>query len=149
MTKIEASVVIDRPAETVWKFVSDYSNYPRIDPDILEFKQTSVGPIGVGSTFEANRKKEGKASFRTVEYDPIRKLSVEVTSPRMMEGTKESLIIEDIGGKTKLTHVWDLRLGGFYRLMGPFVARSVGKVARTQVSNAKRILESQGQVASA
>ena len=64
MARIEASVVIDRPAETVWKFVSDYSNYPRIDPDILEFKQTSVGPIAVGSTFEANRKKEGKVSFR-------------------------------------------------------------------------------------
>ena len=143
MAKIEASVVIDKPAETVWKFVSDFSNYPRIDPDILEFKQTSMGPIAVGSTFEANRKKEGKASFRTVEYDPIRKLSVEVTSPRMMEGTKESLIIEDIGGKTKLTHVWDLRLGGAYRLMGPFVARSVRKLAATQISNVKRILESE------
>jgi len=145
MAKIEASVVIDRPAETVWKFVSDYSNYPRIDPDILEFKQTSVGPIAVGSTFEANRKKEGKTSFRTVEYDPIRKLSVEVTSPRMMEGTKESLIIEDIGGKTKLTHVWDLRLGGTYRLMGPFVARNVRKLAGTQISNVKRILESEAR----
>jgi carbon monoxide dehydrogenase subunit G len=143
MAKIEVSTMVDRPAETVWKFVTDYSNFPKIDPDILEFKQTSVGPYAVGTTFEANRKKEGKVSFRTMEYDPGRKLSLEVTSPRMMEGSKEIVIIEDVGGKTKLTHVWDLRLGGYYRLMGPFVARSLRKVAGTQVSSIKRILETE------
>ena len=145
MTKIEAGVMIDRPAEVVWKFLTDFSNFPKIDPDILEVKQTSAGPLAVGTTLEANRKKEGKVSFRTVEYDPGRKLSLEVTSPRMMEGSKETVIMEGIGGKTKLTHVWDLRLGGFYRLMGPFVARNLGKVAGTQVSNIKRILESEAQ----
>jgi len=145
MTKIEASVMIDRPIEQVWNFISDYSNYPKIDPDILEFKQTSAGPPAVGSTYEANRKREGKASFRVVGYDPGRKLSVEATSPRTMEGSRESLMIERIGGKTKLTHTWDLRLHGFYRLMGPFVARSVRKIAGTQVSNVKHILESEAQ----
>ena len=145
MTKIEASVMIDRPAEVVWKFVTDYSNFPKIDPDILEFKQTSAGPLAVGTTFEANRKKEGKAFFRAVEYDPGRKLVAEVTSPRVMEGSKQSIIVEGIGGKTKLTNAWDLRLGGFYRLTGPFVARSLEKVAGTQLSNIKRILESEAQ----
>jgi len=61
----------------------------------------------------------------------------------MMEGSKESVIIEDIGGRTKLTHAWDLRLGGFYRLIGPLVTRSMRKLAGDQVSNVKRILESQ------
>jgi carbon monoxide dehydrogenase subunit G len=143
MAKIEASIVVDRPAETVWGFVTDYSNYSKIDPDILEFKQTSAGPYAVGTTFEANRKKEGKVSFRAVEYDPGRKVSLEATSPRMMAGSKEIIIVEDIGGKTKLTHVWDLRLGGYYRLMGPFVARRLRKVAETQLSSIKRILETE------
>jgi carbon monoxide dehydrogenase subunit G len=143
MAKIEASIVVDRPPETVWKFIFDPSNAPKYDPDIISAKQTSDGPLAVDTTFEANRKKEGKVSFRTVEYDPGRKLTWVVTSPRVMEGSKESIILEGIGGKTKVTNAWDLRLGGFYRLVGPFVARSMRKTAGAQASNIKRILETE------
>jgi carbon monoxide dehydrogenase subunit G len=143
MAKIEASIVVDRPTETVLKFIFDPSNAPKYDPDIISAKQTSDGPVAVGTTFEANRKKEGKVSFRTVEYDPGRKLTWVVTSPRAMEGSKESIILEDIGGKTKVTNAWDLRLGGFYRLVGPFVARSMRKTAVAQANNIKRILETE------
>jgi len=143
MAKIEASVVVDRPPEKVWKFVFDPSNAPKYDPDIISAKQTSEGPVAVGTTFEANRKKEGKVSFRTVEYDPGRKLTWIVTSPRAMEGSKESITLEDMGGKSKVTNAWDLKLGGFYRLMGPFVARSMKKTAVAQGDRIKRILETE------
>jgi len=49
VAKNEMSVLIDRPVEEVWKFVSDLSkNGPKIDPTILEMKQTSSGPIWSG-----------------------------------------------------------------------------------------------------
>jgi carbon monoxide dehydrogenase subunit G len=143
MAKIEVSMMVDRPPETVWKFITDPSNGPKYDPDIISAKLTSEGPMAVGATAEANRKKEGKVSFRVVEYTPSQKFTLMVTSPRAMEGSKESIILEDIGGKTKVTNAWDLRLGGYYRLMGPFVARSMRKTAGAQASNVKRILETE------
>jgi len=143
MAKIAVSKMVDRSPEAVWKFIFDPANAPKYDPDIISAKQTSDGPVAVGTTFEANRKKEGKVSFRTVEYDPGRKLTWVVTSPRVMEGSKESIILEDIGGKSKVTNEWDLKLGGFYRLMGPFVARSMKKTAGAQADNIKRILETE------
>jgi carbon monoxide dehydrogenase subunit G len=143
MAKIEVSTMVDRPAETVWRFITDPSNGPKYDPDIISAKLTSDGPIAMGATAEANRKKEGKVSFRVVEYNPSRKFTLVVTSPRAMEGSKESIILEDIGGKTKVTNAWDLRLGGYYRLMGPFVARSMRKTAGAQANNIKRILETE------
>ena len=145
MAKIEVSTTVDRPPETVWRFLFDPANAPRYDPDIISAKQTSDGPVAVGTTFEANRKKEGKVSFRTMEYDPGRKLTWVVTSPRTMEGSKESITLEDVGGKTKLTNAWDLKLGGFYRLAGPFVARSLRKTAGAQANNIKSILESEAR----
>jgi carbon monoxide dehydrogenase subunit G len=145
MARIEVSTTVDRPPETVWKFIIDPSNGPKYDPDIISAKLTSDGPIAVGTTAEANRKKEGKVSFRVVEYNPARKFALAVTSPRAMEGTKESIILEDLGGKTKVTNAWDLRLGGFYRLMGPFVARSMRKTAGAQANNIKRLLESEAR----
>ena len=143
MAKIAVSKMVDRPPEAVWKFIFDPANAPKYDPDIISAKQTSDGPVAVGTTFEANRKKEGKVSFRTVEYDPGRKLTWVVTSPRVMEGSKESIILEDIGGKSRVTNEWDLKLGGFYRLMGPFVARGMRKTAGAQADNIKRILETE------
>ena len=141
MAKIAVSKMVDRSPEAVWKFIFDPANAPKYDPDIISAKQTSDGPVAVGTTFEANRKKEGKVSFRTVEYDPGRKLTWVVTSPRVMEGSKESIIIEEMGGKTRITNAWDLKIGGFHRLMGPFVARSMKKTAGAQATNIKRILE--------
>ena len=143
MAKIAVSKMVDRSPEAVWKFIFDPANAPKYDPDIISAKQTSDGPVAVGTTFEANRKKEGKVSFRTVEYDPGRKLTWVVTSPRVMEGSKESIILEDVGGKSRVTNEWDLKLGGFYRLMGPFVVRSMKKTAGAQADNIKRILETE------
>ena len=145
MVKLEISMVVNSPPETIFKFVFDPSNAPKYDPDIISAKQTSTGPLGVGATAEANRKKEGKVSFRVSEYDPGRKFTLEVTSPRVMEGSKESIIFEDIGGKTRVTNAWDLRIGGFYRLMGPFVTRSLRKTAGVQANNIKRILETEAK----
>jgi len=143
MAKIDTSVVIDRPAETVWKFVIDPSNAPKYDPDIISAKQTSDGPVAVGTTFEENRRKEGKSTLRISEYDAGRSWTWVVTSPRAMEGSKMNIIVEDIGGKTKLTNATELRLRGFYWLMGPFVARSLRKIQGAQANNVKRILESE------
>jgi len=143
MAKIETSIVIDRPAETVWKFVIDPSNAPKYDPDIISAKQTSDGPVAVGATFEEIRRKEGKSSFRMVEYDPGRSWTWVATSPRAMEGSKMNVVVEDIGGKTKLTNTTELRLGGFYRLMGPFVARSLRKIQGAEANNIKRLLETE------
>jgi len=145
MAKIEVSVGVDRPPVTVWEFVTDPANGPKYDPDIISAKQTSTGPLAVGATAEANRRKTGKVSFRVSEYDPSRKFTLEVTSPRAMEGSKESIIFEDIGGKTKVTNAWELRIGGFYRLMGPFVTRSLRKTAGVQANNIKRILETEAK----
>jgi hypothetical protein len=55
--RIEASVTIDRPLDRVWRFMTDFSNYPKIRPTFVEMKQTSSGSVGVGTTFDAMHQK--------------------------------------------------------------------------------------------
>jgi uncharacterized protein YndB with AHSA1/START domain len=55
--KVEASVMIDRPVEEVWEFIMDLSKVPTWDTSISEVRETSTGPIGVGSTFEFKEKR--------------------------------------------------------------------------------------------
>lgn len=151
MTKIEASIMIERPVEQVWRFITDFSNISRWSPDIVEMRQTSPGPLGEGTSILVKHPNQ-TLSGRVTEYEPNRKFAFELTSgpPR---GTSLGLTVEGVDGKTRFSQAFDFKLSGFYRLLGPLITgRSVrqGKAeAESNVSNVKRILESQAQVTSA
>lgn len=87
--------------------------------------------------------------FRILEFEPNRRFYIEATSGEgrgaAVVGTKMGFVLEPMGGKTKLDAVWDVKVHGFYRLMGPLVSRSAKKEAETQVGNIKRMLESEAK----
>jgi len=143
MAKIAASTTIERPTDEVWKFMLDVSSLPKWIPGLLEGKVTSEGPIGIGTTLQVKNSAWPKqAEFRITEFEPGRKSVMEVTSPPMMKGTRETFALENAEGKTKLSLTLDMKLNGFYSLVGPFVVPSQRKIAETEIGNLKRVLES-------
>ena len=50
MFTAEADVTINRPLEEVFAFVSTPSEIPQWQHDVVESRQTSAGPLGVGAT---------------------------------------------------------------------------------------------------
>ena len=54
--------------------------------------------------------------------------------------------MDTIEGKTRLTRAFDLRYAGFYKLVGPFLTRSVKRESVADLANMKRILESEAQL---
>ncbi len=153
MEKIEASVIINRPVEEVWKFVTDVEKMneePKYDPGLLETNVTSSGPLGVGSTAMSKRSNpRGVFTFRIAEFEPNRRFIVEFTSDNgraaAVRGSKEGLVLEPMDGKTKLDSVWDLKLNGFTRLVGPLLTRNMKKDAETLLGNIKRKMESEAK----
>jgi len=140
MTKIESSVVIDRSVEDVWKFITDVANGPKWDEGLTEWKQTSAGSIGVGTTLQAIHPKL-TYSERVVGYEPNRMLSLEITSGPA-KGSVGTLSMESIERKTKLTESTDYRFSGLYKLVGPFLTLTARGETSSRVGNVKRILES-------
>jgi len=51
MTKVEHSVVINRPIEEVFSYVTDIGNWPQWNSGMLEGEHTSEGSMAVGTTF--------------------------------------------------------------------------------------------------
>jgi len=144
MAKWSASVMIDRPVEEVWKFVNDLSRAPEQDPGVIEAKQTSTGPPGVGATFQSKRRKEGLITFLCTEYEPNRKLTLEFTNTPL-HGSTESLSLEKQDGKARLTLTVEAKFNGFYRLVGPLLFRGGRKLSESQVGNIKRVMESEAK----
>lgn len=139
--RIEGSAVIDRPVEDVWRFMTDLANTPKWDPGVLEVKQTSSGPIGVGTTLQSRHTKERIMNERVIEYEPNRGFALEFTSGPF-KGSSGSYSMETVAGKTKLTRILDVKFNGFYKLLGPFAARGARRSSDAEVNNVKRILES-------
>src|SRR5262249_32313338 len=86
---LESSIVIERPLDLVWSFLSDVSNIPRWDRGVAGV--TSVAPevTGVGSEFDtvangdepSDAGRSGRMSYRIAEVDMDRhQCTVELTS---------------------------------------------------------------------
>ena len=142
--KTEESIVINRPVEDVWKFMTDWSNYLKFGPDLLELNQISSGPLGIGTTLKMSSKSTGETVLRIVEYEPNRKFTWEYSSGRF-KGAIFTRSMETIDGKTRLTDTLNAKLSGIYRLLGSFVASRVRKSFTEQLGSVKRLLESEAR----
>ena len=76
MARIELNVVINRPVEEVYAYMSNPENNSQWQSHCLGSVITSEGPIGVGTTFTYEIKFLGrriKSIWEITEYDPNRK----------------------------------------------------------------------------
>ena len=145
MVKIEQSVVIDRPIEEVFAFVTDIEKFSQWSAELVEARKTSEGPVGVGTTFSGVVQLLGRRMHNThevTEYEPNRKLSFRtITSPVPMEA---EVRFESIDNHTTVTTVAEVQPGGFFRLAAPIFRRMVNRQYETNLANLKDLLEAQG-----
>jgi uncharacterized protein YndB with AHSA1/START domain len=73
MPTITQSGTVNRPVEEVWDFISNFENTTRWSRGVLEARQTSDGPLGIGSTLQTVVKAFGRrrtADYLVTEYEP-------------------------------------------------------------------------------
>jgi len=144
MARVEASVVISRPVEEVFEFVTNPENDPQWQSPILESERTSVGPMGVGTTDQGVAKLLGQRTEWTAEvteYEPNRKVKYEVTGGPL--SAEQTVTFEPVEGGTKFTLVLEGEMGGFIRLAEPIVTRMLQRDTETDLANLKDILEAE------
>ena len=148
MARIEASVVINRPVEEVFGFVTNPRNDVLWQSGVLESEQTSEGPMGVGTTFRTVGLMMGRQMEMTAEvaeYEPNRKIKYKGTSGPM--STESSFTLEPVEGGTRVSFVGEAETGGvFKRLFGiadAIMVRMGQRSWETDLANLKDILEAE------
>ncbi len=142
MTKLEHSVVINRPIEDVFAFLANPENTPLWAGVVRETKLTSEGPIGVDTTYNVviellGRRIESKNEF--TEYEPNSKYSTKDTSgPMPME---ISTTFKAVEGGTEVTNSAKLEGAGVFKLAEPIFARMANRQVETDFANLKDLLE--------
>jgi uncharacterized protein YndB with AHSA1/START domain len=143
MIHIEESIVIHLPIEDVFAYVCDSRNLPQWQTGLLEARQTTDSPAGVGTRLTYVRIFLGRkmeSTCEVVEYELPTKYAYKTTSgPFPVQG---SFLFESTAEGTKLTGAFEMQAGGFFALAEPLVARSIRRGVEGDLGNLKDLLES-------
>ncbi len=142
MARAEVSTTIKRPVEDVWVVISNVENNPTWSSFANEAKQTSPGPIGVGTTARVVGKFLGRrieSESVITEFEPNRKYSWESKSgPFPLKG---STALEQIDGGTRLNATLEGSPGGFFKLAEPLVISMAKRSFQGDLDNLKDLME--------
>lgn len=144
--RLEASILINRPAEDIFAFLNAPENHPKFVPGMLEFKKTSPGPLGgVGATVRGVRQILGQRlelPYEITEYEAGNRLGMRgAMGPITFE---DGYVLDREGNSTRVRFWLELTLTGLMRLARPFLVWQ-GKIhAGETLANLKSTLEETG-----
>ena len=144
MTKVETSVVINCPIEEVFAYVVDPSKTAQWAGPVVEAKQTSEGPVRLGTTSSRVTQFLGRtmeATYEITEFEPNRLYADKTTSGPVPIGSRIHFVPVD--GGTKVTIEGQLEAGGFFKLAEPIMARMARRQVATDAQTLKDLLEAQ------
>jgi carbon monoxide dehydrogenase subunit G len=143
MARAAASVVVERPPEEVFAFLSDPDTLPEWQASALEARQESPGAMTTGTRIKEVRKFLGRRMETVVEvtaYEPGRQFSLKVASGPIPFQVRQNL--HPVEGGTKIDVVIEGEPGGFFKLAEPLVVRAVGRELENNLATLKDVLES-------
>jgi len=146
MIKVETNVVINRPPDVVFAYISNFENNPKWQSGMQEAKFTSEGPLGVGSSYAQVAKFLGRrveSNFEVIDYEPNR--LVKATSTAGSFPITFTRVVEPIEGGTLVTAIIEGDASGFFKLAEPLLARMVQGSVNADYAKLKYILETQAQ----
>lgn len=145
--RLEATILINKPAEDVFTFLHNPDNHPKFVPGMLEFKKMSPGPIErVGTSVQGVRRFLGRRMelpYEITEYQRGARLGMKGAMGPIT--FKDGYVLESLGSNTRVKFWLELTLTGIMKLARPFLA-IVGKThAHETLVNLKKALEGSNQ----
>ena len=144
MIKEEASVIVRRPIEEVFLWVTDLTHSAEWQAGLLEARKVTEGPLGVGTRYAFVREFMGRrmeAANEFVAYEPNTMASFRFASGTMSgQGT---YLFEATPDGTKVTSRVEMEPRGLSRLAAPLIAASLRREIKTGLPVLKELLERQ------
>ena len=140
MTRMEHSVVIDRPPTEVFAYLTDVGKLPEWQSSANEV--TVEGEMGLGARIREVRTLMGRraeSTLEVVEYEPDRRFSLRVVSGPLPFEVRHTLTPEN--GRTRLDWVGEADTSRFPRIAVRMISRTVEGQFKADLERLKRLLE--------
>jgi uncharacterized membrane protein len=145
MSKLVESVVINKPVEQVFTYLTDYGNLTEWELNMLEAEQTSEGKMGVGTTARGLVKAMGMKmewTSEVTEFEQNKRLDDTINSGGSV--IYEKVTFESDGETTEIFMEAEYKMGWPMKLLTPLMVPTLRKQLRTNLANLKKILEAAG-----
>lgn len=141
MPAIEHKITINRSVAEIFRFMTDFSNNPKWQPDSIQLERSGkvkVGDMVVGMQRVMGRMQHVNADV--VDYVPNQKLAYTGIMGIYPFRTTYSFDFSGAGG-TQVTVLTDIRIPWLYIMFRPFVLSGLNKQTQTSLDNLKAFLE--------
>jgi uncharacterized protein YndB with AHSA1/START domain len=145
MVTTSVSIIIERPIEEVFAFLTDARNNAlwQANAGLKATRQEPEEPVGVGTRITETWQFLGRkteATREVTEYEPNHKCT-----QRHLWGAspiKEGMLLfEPVAEGTRCTYTALVQAGGVFALAEPFLASTLKKAVETMLAEAKHVLE--------
>jgi carbon monoxide dehydrogenase subunit G len=143
MARLEASVLINKPIQDVFTFLSSAENHAKFIPGMVEFEKTSPGPFGqVGTTARGMRRDLGykwDVLYEITEVKPNATLGMKgIMGPiSFIDG----YVLQPHNSGTRVNFWLELTLTGLAKLAQPFIFLIGRTHAGETLANLKKEIE--------
>ena len=141
MIEITASTTIQRPPEVVFAYLTDLEKLPQWAAGVLESRQTSPGPRGVGTTYDIVGQVMGRrvpGTYTITQYE----------APHTFGGKNSGLLtfdeiyaLEALDGATRLTQKAQVQPQGIFKLLAPLMRGALQQQLTGDLAKMKKLLE--------
>ena len=142
--RFSCSIVIHRPLDEVWTFLIDFPRVASWERGILEVRQTSPGPAGLGTTLLIRRVyfgRETQVECRISAWDERQGVTMDLRGGPLRHASVR-YAVEPVGSaQTKVTYTGIGELRPALQILTPLMPALGRSDERKNLANLKRLLE--------
>jgi uncharacterized protein YndB with AHSA1/START domain len=141
MSSFETSILINRPIEEVFAFVTDLDTWSEWQADLVEVKKTTPGPLAAGSTYTMVimiRGRQQEVKYTVTEFEANSKITA--SSPGTFTLENQTIFIK-VDQETRIRQLTKISSDGLYKIFGPLAVWRFKKQAESSYETLKELLE--------
>jgi carbon monoxide dehydrogenase subunit G len=142
MTRLHEQVETPLAPEAAFAFVADFANSRIWDPGTATSERLDPGPVGEGARYRLGVRLGGRVvpmEYRVSVFEPPTRVVLVGTGSGV--SAVDEIHFEPAGTGTRVDYTADIRLGGWMRLVQPFLGRAFEKLARKAAEGMQRELD--------
>ena len=141
MARFTTTIRSARPAANAFAYMADFAHAAEWDPNTLEARRTSDGPIGVGSTFAVVTRfgpRVVELTYRISRYEPDVLVVLEAHAGSFV--ATDTITVEPAGAGSTVTYDARLDFSGAARLADPLMQLVFNRVGRKAEARLREVL---------
>jgi carbon monoxide dehydrogenase subunit G len=142
MTKLHERIETTLPIEDAFAFIADFSNSSHWDPGVATSEAVQPGSVALGSAYRLGVRMRGKVApmeYRVTTFEPPTR--VVLTGEGSGISAVDDIRFERTATGTAIDYTADITLGGWMRLVQPFVGGAFEKIAKDALGGMQRALD--------